>query len=108
VLQVEETRITNSPGGVERREIRWRKATLDEAKMVLVSYHAQRKLLMTANFVVGTPTETGRNGRGEKDKLNEVSDSQTESPGQPSNSAQAVHAQAPQSPASRNNLSEGN
>ena len=98
MLQVEETRITNSPGGVERREIRWRKATLDEAKMVLVSYHAQRKLLMTANFVVGTPTETGRNGRGEKDKLNEVSNSQTESPGQPSNSAQAVHAQAPAKP----------
>ena len=42
VLQVEETRVVNSSGGVERREIRWRRATLDEAKMVLVSYHAQR------------------------------------------------------------------
>jgi hypothetical protein len=44
VLQVEETQTVNSPGGVEHREIRWRKATLDEAKMVLASYHAQRNI----------------------------------------------------------------
>jgi hypothetical protein len=68
VLQVEETRIINSPGGVEHREIRWRKATLDEAKMVLVSYHAQRNLLMSANFIVSAPSGTKRdaNGQGEK------------------------------------------
>jgi hypothetical protein len=36
ILQVEETRIVDTTGGVERREIRWRKATLDEAKTVLV------------------------------------------------------------------------
>jgi len=36
VLQVEETRIVNRPSGVEHREIRWRRATLDEGKMVLV------------------------------------------------------------------------
>jgi hypothetical protein len=40
VLQVEETRIVNSPRGVGR-EIRWRGAALDEGKMVLVSYHAR-------------------------------------------------------------------
>jgi hypothetical protein len=32
ILQVEETRIVDTVGGVEHREIRWRKATLDEAK----------------------------------------------------------------------------
>jgi hypothetical protein len=46
VLHVEETRIVKSPGGVEHREIRWRRATLDEVKIVLVSYHAQRSLFM--------------------------------------------------------------
>jgi hypothetical protein len=53
---------------VEHREIRWRKATLDEAKMVLVSYHAQRNLLMSANFIVSAPSGTKRdaNGQGEK------------------------------------------
>jgi hypothetical protein len=76
VLQVEETRITNSPGGVEHREIRWRKATLDEARMVLVSYHAQRKLLMTANFVVSVPSETSRNGQGEKGELKDIANGQ--------------------------------
>ena len=66
VLRVEETRVVNSPVGVEHREIRWRKATLDEAKAVMVSYHVQRNLLMSANFVVSAPTETKRtsNGRG--------------------------------------------
>ena len=39
LLRVEETRVVNSPVGVEHREIRWRKATLDEAKTVMVSYH---------------------------------------------------------------------
>jgi hypothetical protein len=34
ILQVEETRIVDTMGGVEHREIRWRKATLDEAKTV--------------------------------------------------------------------------
>jgi hypothetical protein len=76
MLQVEETRIVNSPGGVEHREIRWRKATLGEAKMVLVSYHAQRKLLMTANFVVSVPSETSRNGQGEKGELKDIANGQ--------------------------------
>jgi hypothetical protein len=56
ILQVEETRIVDTMGGVEHREIRWRRATLDEAKTVLVSYHAQRNLTMTANFIVSSPT----------------------------------------------------
>ena len=40
ILQVEDTRTVDSIGGIEHREIRWRKATLDEAKTVLVAYHA--------------------------------------------------------------------
>ncbi len=52
ILQAEDTRIVDSMGGVEHREIRWRKATLDEAKAVVVAYHAQRNLAMTANFIV--------------------------------------------------------
>ena len=55
VLQAEDTQIVDSIGGVEHREIRWRKATLDEAKTVVVAYHAQRNLAMTANFIVSSP-----------------------------------------------------
>src|SRR5262249_38312664 len=70
VLRVEETRVVNSPVGLEHREIRWRKATLDEAKAVMVSYHVQRNLLMSVNFVVSAPTETKRtsNGRGNNEE----------------------------------------
>jgi hypothetical protein len=56
VLQVEDTRIADSVSGVEHREIRWRKATLDEAKRVIVAYHAQRNLARTANFIVTSPS----------------------------------------------------
>jgi len=61
ILQVEETRIVDTMGGVEHREIRWRRATLDEAKTVLVSYHAQRNLTMTAHFIVSSSSMTQRN-----------------------------------------------
>jgi hypothetical protein len=61
VLQVEDTRIADSVGGVEHREIRWRKATLDEAKRVIVAYHAQRNLARTANFIVTSPSVIRRN-----------------------------------------------
>ena len=78
VLQVEETQIANSPSGVEHREIRWRRAALDEAKMVLVSYHTQRKLLMSANFIVSAPRETSKsaNSQGEKGELKYIADGQ--------------------------------
>ena len=70
VLRVEETRVVNSPVGLEHREIRWRGATLEEAKTVMVSYHVQRNLAMTANFVVSAPSETKRtsNGRGNNEE----------------------------------------
>jgi hypothetical protein len=61
VLQVEDTQIADSAGGVEHREIRWRKATLDEAKRVIGAYHAQRNLARTANFVVTSPSVIRRN-----------------------------------------------
>jgi hypothetical protein len=64
ILQVEETRIADTMGGVQHREIHWRRATLDEAKTVLVSYHAQRNLSMTANFIVSSPTVMRRNSDG--------------------------------------------
>jgi hypothetical protein len=54
---------------MEHREIRWRRATLDEAKMVLVSYHAQRNLLMSANFIVSAPTRTKKNANGQAETL---------------------------------------
>jgi hypothetical protein len=69
VLQVEETRIVKSPGGVEHREIRWRKAALDETKMVLVFYHAQRNLLMSANFIVSAPPRTKQSTNGQTETL---------------------------------------
>jgi hypothetical protein len=69
VLQVEETRIVNSPSGVEHREIRWRRATLDEGKTVLVSYHAQRSLLMSANFIVSAPTRAKQSANGQAETL---------------------------------------
>src|SRR5262249_23354332 len=50
VLEVEETRFSMSPTGVEHREIRWRRATLPEAKTILESYHAQQNLAMLVTF----------------------------------------------------------
>ena len=50
VLEVEETWISISPSGVEHGEIRWRRATLPEAKMVIKSYHAQQNLPMSGDF----------------------------------------------------------
>ena len=89
VLQVEETRIVDSVGGVEHREIRWRKATLDEVKTVLISYHAQRNLSMTANFIVSSPTVMRRNSDGQNEhqdaqlKKNEASDAPPEEQAKP-------------------------
>jgi hypothetical protein len=52
LLQAEDTRVVKSVGGVDHREIRWRKATLNEAKKVVLAYHAQRNLATTAALVV--------------------------------------------------------
>jgi hypothetical protein len=55
-LQVEDTRTVSSVGGVEHREIRWRRPTLDEVKGVVVSYHAQRNLTTAPSYVVSSST----------------------------------------------------
>jgi hypothetical protein len=47
LLQAEDARIVNSIGGLERHEIRWRNATLKEAKKVVTAYHAQLNLAAT-------------------------------------------------------------
>ena len=52
ILQAEDTQTVDSIGGVEHRQIRWRKATLDEARAVVAAYHARLDLTMTGNFTV--------------------------------------------------------
>ena len=69
VLEVEETRISVSPSGVEHREIRWRRATLSEAKMVLESYHAQQNLPMSATFMATAPAGTKRKVNGQAESI---------------------------------------
>ena len=69
VLEVEESRISTSPTGVEHREIRWRRATLPEAKMVLQSYHAQQNLAMSPSFTVSSPIETKREEKGQGERV---------------------------------------
>ena len=41
VLQAEDTRVVRSIGGIDHHEIRWRRATLNEAKKVVSTYHAR-------------------------------------------------------------------
>jgi hypothetical protein len=76
VLQAEDTRIANSIGGIEHREIRWRKATLDEAKTVVVAYHVQRNLAVTANYVVSSRAML-RPGSDPKDEHQEAQSGRT-------------------------------
>src|SRR3984893_11358612 len=57
LLQAEDTRIVNSVGGVDHREIRWRKATLKEAKKVVLAYHAQLNLATTTALVVNASND---------------------------------------------------
>ena len=69
VVEVEESRISMSPTGVEHREIRWRRATLPEAKMVLKSYHAHQNLAMSATFTATAPAGTIRKGDGQAESI---------------------------------------
>jgi hypothetical protein len=69
ILQAEDTRIIQGIGGVEHREIRWRKATLDEAKTVVVSYHAQRNLTMTANLITNSRRKAELENENNKNQL---------------------------------------
>ena len=69
VLEVEESRISVRPTGVEHREIRWRRATLPEAKMVLESYHAQQNLPMSAIFTTTAEAGAKQGGDGHAESL---------------------------------------
>jgi hypothetical protein len=69
VLEVEESRISMSPTGVEPREIRWRRATLFEAKMVLESYHTQQSLAMSAIFIGSASAGTKRKVNGQAESI---------------------------------------
>ena len=69
VLEVEETRTSVSPSGVEHHETRWRRGTLSEAKIVLECYHAQRYLAMSPAFTVSTPAGAKRKENGEGEKI---------------------------------------
>lgn len=59
VLRVEETLIVEGISGTEYRDIHWRKATLEEAKAVVVAYHAQRNLAMRASYIVSSANKYG-------------------------------------------------
>ncbi len=69
VLEVEESRISTSPTGVEHHEIRWRRATLPEAKMVLESYHAQQNLATSATFTATASAGTQRKVNGQAESI---------------------------------------
>jgi hypothetical protein len=70
VLLAEDTRVVESSTGVEHRELRWRSATLDEAKRVVMAYHAQRNLSTRANFIV-TDSRTSEQGSDEANQRQE-------------------------------------
>ena len=67
---MEESRSTIGSTALEHREIRWRNATVKEAKKVSKSYNAQRNLPMTATFTV---SETERTGAGQGERLDDES-----------------------------------
>jgi hypothetical protein len=69
LLQAEDTRIVNSIGGLNRREIRWRRATLNEAKKVVLTYHAQLNLSTTATLVVSTSGSDAARSELDKDEI---------------------------------------
>jgi hypothetical protein len=69
VLQVEETQTSISPTGAEHHEIRWRRGTLSEAKMILESYHAQQNLAMSPSPTDNTLAGTQRKGNGQGERM---------------------------------------
>jgi hypothetical protein len=78
VLEVEETRSITTPSGVEHRNIRWRRATFEDAKMVVLAYHASRDLSMSLDFPTYAAPAAKRGGDSEAlnqaDALNAVAD----------------------------------
>jgi hypothetical protein len=79
LLQAEDTRIVNSIGGLDRREIRWRRATLNEAKKVVLTYHAQLNLATTTTLVVSSPsTDIAKSELGNEDTVRDKGGAATE------------------------------
>jgi hypothetical protein len=72
VLEVEETRSITTPRGVEHRNIRWRRATLEDARMVVLAYHASRDLSMSLDFPTYTAPAAKRGG--DSEALNQADD----------------------------------
>jgi hypothetical protein len=69
VLEVEETQTSISLSGAEHHEIRWRRGTLSDAKMILKSYRAQRNLAMLPTFTVSTPAGIQWKGNGQGERI---------------------------------------
>ena len=60
-LQAEDVRFLLSFSGIERKEVRWRKATLNEAKKVVNVFHRQAAIepgRRTDDASVGAPTSS--------------------------------------------------
>ena len=72
MLEVEETRSITTPSGVEHRNIRWRRATLEEAKLVVLAYHASRDLSMSLDFSTYAAPAAKRGG--DSEALNQADD----------------------------------
>jgi len=63
-LQAEDIRLLISFSGIERKEIRWRKATLKEAKRVVFTFHQQMAKAPAGNADNATITAPPSDGGG--------------------------------------------
>jgi hypothetical protein len=63
-LQAEDIRLLVSFSGIERKEIRWRKATLKEAKRVVFTFHQQMAKAPDGNAEKAEPTAPPSDGGG--------------------------------------------
>jgi hypothetical protein len=72
-LQAEDIRLLVSFSGIERKEIRWRRATLKEAKRVVFTFHQQMTKTPDGNAEKATPTAPPSDG-GEADNIVKIRD----------------------------------
>jgi hypothetical protein len=63
-LQAEDIRLLVSFSGIERKEIRWRRATLKEAKRVVFTFHQQMAKAPDGNAERATPIAPPSDGGG--------------------------------------------
>jgi hypothetical protein len=64
-LQAEDVRLLVTFSGIERKEIRWRRATLKEAKRVVSTFHQQMAKAPDGNAEKATPTASPSGGGAE-------------------------------------------